>query len=172
MVETKELPPEVLEYQAKVAKLKKVVRHIRNVQQAAELLSDKLVALGEFDFAKTLIANAFLHDSSKLLSPLEWEYLHDENKITDPDLFSMAWKNHVETNPHHPEFWGNDANNIPRICLAELVCDLHARSSEMGTDLRSFVKDKFLPKYNMSIHGKKYKEMKYFIDLLLEPKFK
>jgi hypothetical protein len=163
----KDIPPEVLEYQAKVTRLRKIVRHIRNVQSAAEILSEKLIEKGEFEFAKTLIARSFIHDNSKLTSPIEWEFLNEE--ATDIER-APAWLNHVKTNDHHPEFWG-DINEMPRICIAELVCDLHARSSEMGTDLRSFVKDKFLPRHKISAKGKKYKEMKYFLDLLLDAPF-
>ena len=61
---------------------------------------------------------------------------------------------------------------MPRICVAELVCDIHARSAEKGTDLRAFVKDDFLPRHNVSAKGKVYKTMKYFLDLLLDKPFK
>ncbi|MCL2017368.1 MAG: DUF5662 family protein [Alphaproteobacteria bacterium] len=74
---------------------------------------------------------------------------HDKDKLHDPICSMMApyvWKryspdsdappsteqladcelgimNHKTTNPHHPEYWGDDIADMPEIALAEMCCD-------------------------------------------------
>jgi hypothetical protein len=78
---------------------------------------------------------------------------------------------HVQTNPHHPEYWSGGIDTMPRLYKAEMVCDWHARSSEFGTDLREWAKGKAVRKYKMNHSGRTYKEIKELLDLLLERKF-
>ena len=53
----------------------------------------------------------------------------------------MGIRHHAETNPHHPEYW-HGIENMPKVYIAEMVCDWYARSNEFGSDLREWVKDK------------------------------
>jgi hypothetical protein len=149
--------------------LELVLRHIEHVRNDCEVLGKKLIEAGELAIGLQLIANGHIHDNSKL-SGIELEYLNEETKIEYPDKFELAWQQHVKTNPHHPEYWGN-IDEMPRIYLAEWVCDCHTRSSEFGTDLREWVKNDATRRFKITTSGRTYKQIKEFIDLLLERKF-
>ena len=152
-----------------VKKVETVLRHVRLVQDACILLGTRLIDAGEEDFGRILIANGLCHDSSKFFG-VEWEYLTRDEKENETALFAAAYKQHVLTNSHHVEYWGN-IDLMPRIRIAEMVCDMYARSSEFGTDLRRYIKESFTKKHGMTVQSRKYKEMKYFLDLLLDPPF-
>ncbi len=146
-----------------------LTRHIENVREDCYVLGQKLINKGEADFGIQLIANGYIHDNSKFAG-IEWLYLHEDIKGAQPDYFKLAAQQHITTNPHHPEFW-QSIDVMPRIYVAEMVCDWHARSSEFGTDLREWIKDKACKKYTMSCSSKIYKQIKDFLDLLLERSF-
>jgi len=153
--------------------LDSVLRHIKLVQEATQLLGKRLIECDEQQFGLALIANGLRHDQSKLQG-IEWDFLvrvsNDDDKAKE--YLQIAWRQHVETNPHHPEFWPDGIHHMPRIYIAEMVCDCFARSQELGTDFRRWIKDDASNKYGFSLNGKVYKQMKYFVDLLLEPEFK
>jgi hypothetical protein len=151
-------------------RLDTLLRHIHNVQSNCQLLADRLIEKGEADFAKTLIANGLIHDNSKFYG-IEWEYLHQDVKESNPEAFLLASKQHVSINPHHPEYWLH-ISNVPRIYVAEMICDWSARSSEFGSDLRVWIKDKATKKFDFTVQSKTYKEVKEFVDLMLDPSFK
>jgi len=116
-----------------VKRLKNILRHIKLVQDAAQILGDRLIEKGKSDIAKMLIANSFIHDNSKFYG-IEWEYLTNDDDVSK-DKLEIAISHHVSINPHHPEYWGG-VENMPIVFIAEMVCDLYARSIEFGTDLR------------------------------------
>ena len=147
-----------------------LLRHIGNVRENCFILGERLIERGEEDLGHQLIANGLVHDNSKFYG-VEWLYLHGDVKEATPELFKAAAVQHVTTNPHHIEYWGK-ASETPRLFLAEMVADWKARSSEFGNDLWDWMKDQGLPKYKISTCGGVYKEIKFFTDLLLEPKFK
>lgn len=151
-------------------RFKTLQRHVHNVQSNCQILGDKLIEQGEKRFAINLIANGYKHDNSKFYG-IEWEYLHADIKEDSPDLFFAAAKQHVSTNEHHPECWEH-ISNMPRIFIAEMACDLAARSQEFGNDVRDWIKDNATKKYNTTPNCKCYKQLMGFINLLLEPKFK
>jgi len=153
-----------------VEHLDTVLRHIKNVQDNAQLLGDRLIKGGEFELGKMLIANSMKHDNSKLFG-IEWRYLRQNFKENYPELFKQAAENHVLTNKHHPEFFGG-IENMPMIFLSECVCDWKARSTEFGNDLREWIKDKATEKFNFTTKTRVYKDIKKFLDLLLDPEFK
>lgn len=155
---------------AEIRKIEELLRHLKNVHNACEILGKKLMEQGELHFGRNLISNAFLHDYSKFHG-VEWEHLTPESCDNNPEAFKIALVQHQQVNEHHPEYWGG-VNEMPRIYVAEMVCDWYARSVEMGTDLREFFQDVACEKYGMSKQGKKYKEVKDFIDLLLNKPFK
>jgi hypothetical protein len=159
----------MLDDNLKLCHLEDILRHIEHVRDDCNLLGHRLIDLGEIDLGVDLIANGQVHDNSKLHG-IELLYLNDDTKNTEPELFRMAWQQHVTTNPHHPEYWGS-IDNVPRIFLAEWVCDCHARSSEFGTDLREWIKEQATKRFKLNTCGKTYKQIKEFLDLLLERKF-
>ncbi len=112
-----------------------------------------------------MIANSYLHDNSKFRG-LEWISLFGDNE----ELLSLAIDHHRQTNSHHVAYWGC-VENMPKIFLAELVCDLHSRAAEFGTDLKDYLKDTFFPKHNIVPNSRCYKYIKEFVDLLLDKPF-
>ena len=149
-------------------KLHTILRHIQGVQANCNELAFRLAANGENDFARQLIANGLLHDNSKL-SGIEWEFLHDD--VSD-ELFQEALEHHRTTNEHHPEFWGADGiHDMPRIYVAEMVCDWKQRSSEFGSDLMEWIDEKAKKKWNFDCRDKAGKEIRDFTKLLLDKRF-
>lgn len=146
-------------------KLDAVLRHIENVRQAAELLGRRLIEKGDIEFGIQLIINGRIHDLSKF-DQYEREYLIGNE---DKETLRLAIFKHRSQNKHHVEFWGT-VDDMPRIYIAELVCDLYARSAEMGTNLREYIKGQ-IEKWGISTSGKTYKTIKEFIDLLLDDTF-
>lgn len=155
-------------------RLTTLLLHVNAVQENCLLLGNKLIDAGEVDFGIKLIANGRIHDYSKFFG-IEFEYLND-NAWPYPDndprkpLFLEALHHHTKTNPHHPEYWGN-IQEMSRLYLAEFCCDIKARSNEQGTDLREWIRDKATDKFHFKVNSKTYKQIKYFIDLLLQKKF-
>ena len=143
--------------------IKSLLRHVDNVRDACILLAERLIKQDEVQFARILISNSLLHDASKFKG-IEWEDLRVGG---DSDKLKAAYVQHISTNPHHPEYWGG-IKNMPRIYIAEMVCDWFARSSEAATDLRAWIKNEAIPKYKMSPQGKTYKVIKEFVDILLD----
>lgn len=120
--------------------------------------------------ALRLIALSYIHDNSKFFG-IEWLYLNDESKEKESILFQAALEQHQKSNPHHPEYWDSIAN-MPRIYLAEFVCDTIARSQEFGTDYREWLDNYLKNRQKLKPQNKTYKEIKSFTDLLLEKPFK
>lgn len=146
----------------------KLIRHISKVQEACHHLGRKLIDKGEIEFGVRLIELGQIHDASKWRGA-EFEYLIDPPPNSNGSL-GLIIKHHQKTNRHHLEFWA-DANEVPRIYVAEACCDWAARASEFGTSVRDWVRDEVLPRYNIPKNGKVYKWIKEFLDLLLEKPF-
>lgn len=147
-------------------------RHIEHVQESAYLMAERILKnddKADVFLAHELVTNVQGHDQSKFQG-IEWKYLHDDVKETNPDLFQLAWEQHVLTNPHHPEYWSG-IEHMPDVYLAEMVCDWRSRSTEFGTDLRSWIKDSATKRFNFSTSGKVYKKIKRFVDFLLDKPF-
>lgn len=145
-------------------------RHIEHVQESAYLMAERIVKGGGDEFlAHELITNIQAHDQSKFRG-IEWKYLHDDVKETEPELFKLAWEQHVWTNPHHPEYWAG-IEHMPDVYVAEMVCDWKSRSNEFGTDLRSWIKDSATKRFGFPTSGKVYKKIKRFVDFLLDKPF-
>ena len=147
--------------------LRSLLRHIKLVQDACQLLGERLIEIGHEEFGIILIKNSLSHDQTKLMG-IEWDYLvRDE----DPEKLALAVRQHWTSNPHHPEYWGN-INDMPPIYMAEMVCDCYARSAEFGTDLRGWLKNDATKKFGMSPQGKAYKQIRQYVDLLLDDPLK
>jgi hypothetical protein len=154
-------------------RLENLLRHISHVRQNCELLGQRLIEKGDSSMGLKLISNGQIHDNSKFFG-IEWEYLNDGAWPYEDDgrkeMFAVALKQHVSTNPHHPEYW-NGIKQMPPVYLAEMVCDWHARSSEQGSDLCEWVKDKATKRFRFTTRSNTYRHLKEFLDLLLEPRF-
>ena len=81
-------------------------------------------------------------------------------------LFEISRKQHVRTNPHHPEYWGS-IHNMPNVYVAEMVCDWSARSHENGTSIIDWIKNIATKKFDMTVQSKVYKQIKYYIDMIV-----
>lgn len=151
--------------------LRSLLRHIENVRQLGLLLGERMIDKGKERLGFALIANTQIHDGSKFYG-CEWISLRQEMPDSvDEALMESARIQHVMTNPHHPEYWGG-IEKMPEVYLAEMVCDWSARSSEMGNDLREWIKDKATKKFNMTVQSKVYKDIKHLVDILLDQSFK
>lgn len=149
--------------------LKSVLRHIENVRDDCLLLGERLIAKGEKELGIELIGLGNIHDYNKIKDQLQFKYLRSDLHGT-PE-FKMAAQAHITSNPHHPEYW-HGIEEMPRMYIAEMVCDWKSRSSEFGNDLRWWIKEKATEKYEFATAGRVYKEIKYFVDILLDPAFK
>ncbi len=160
--EEKQENESVLEY------LDTTIRHIQNVQQNCIILGKKLFSEGDIRLGRMLIYNGFQHDVSKFIG-IEWDYLPLglEKKLNKEKTnnFLHALKQHQESNPHHPEYWDH-IENMPDLYLAEMVCDIKARSSEFGTDLRAWIDQEALKKYNFKKTSETYNKIMRYVDLL------
>lgn len=152
-------------------RLRALLRHIDNVRTNCVKLGGDLIDSGEELLGRSLIANGYRHDATKF-SGIEWLYLNDETKSSDPMLFEAAKTQHYITNLHHPEAWIGGVHSMDRLHHAEMVCDWAARSSEFGTDLRAFMKDTATKRFEMPIQGKTYRQIKELVDMLLDAPFK
>ena len=149
-------------------KVDALLRHISNVQEACQLLGRRLIDKGEIDLGIKLIAVGQVHDHSKW-DGIEFEYLVGTGDFNGEA--KLAARHHAHTNRHHPEYWGLDINQMPRLYVAEMVADWVARSSEFGENVREYIKEKALPRYGIPPQGKVYKWIKEFLDLMLDKPF-
>ncbi len=152
-------------------KLETLLRHVENVRENCELLAWKLIKEGESELGLQLIVNGKSHDNSKF-SGIEWLYLHPDIKEKEPELFRTALLQHNKTNLHHPEAWAGGIEEMPRLYIAEMVCDWKSRSNEFGNDLIEWIKEEATDRFKFSTSGRVYKDIKFFVDKLLEKKFK
>jgi len=148
--------------------LNNVLRHIKNVRDNCELLGERLVASGEGQLGIDLIGLGQIHDYSKIHNQTEFKYLRDE--FYGKPEFNTALLSHISINLHHPEAW-HGIEEMPRIYVAEMVCDWKSRGTEFGSDVIDWVKEKATKKFGFSTKGKVYKEIKEFFSILLDKAF-
>jgi hypothetical protein len=151
--------------QEKRDRFSNLLRHVKNVSRDCETIGSKLMENGEFELAKDLISNGRVHDHSKFKG-IEWKHLG----VPGDPMHQNAWLFHVTNNKHHPEAW-DSIHVMDRLYIAEMVCDWHSRSSEMGTGLRDWIKGKAMERFNFDACDKVYRKIKEFVDLLLDPTF-
>ena len=148
--------------------LDSLVRHIEMVRAACLLLGRRLIAEGRGHFGRLLIAKGFVHDASKFYG-MEWQYMTTGQDVP-PAVRDVAIEHHRQTNAHHPEYWGG-FENMPEIAVAEMACDCYARSQEFGTDLRQWVRETAVPRYQIDTGGERYAWLEGFIERLLARPF-
>lgn len=153
-------------------KIRSITRHIRNVEDNCLLLGEKLIERGEIDLGHKLIANGHVHDASKFWG-MEWEHMSPGQPTQEESAklkLKLAVQHHNRTNSHHPEYWGS-IQDMPRIAMAEMVCDWKARSEEFGTSLRDWIDQQALKRFRFAKDDKTYKEIMEFVDLLCQKPF-
>lgn len=148
--------------------LESVLRHISNVRENCQLLGERLIEKGESSLGIELIALGLIHDYSKIHNRNEFKFLR-ESFYGTPE-FNCALTSHITTNQHHPESWGNIAE-MPRVYVAEMVCDWKSRSSEFGSDLVTWINEAATKKFEFSKRTKIYREIKEMVSILLDRKF-
>ena len=143
-----------------------LTRHISLVRDTCVQLGKKLIALGERELGRNLIARGFCHDNSKFHG-IEWDFLHVGPDV-DKEKLALAVKHHSSTNDHHPEFWGN-INAMSEPAMAEMVCDWHARSWEFGNSVREWSRANMVERFGAT--PETCSRINRYIDLLLENSF-
>jgi len=155
-----------MDFDTKNEKLDALLRHIEEVKKNCLLLATRLMDKDKnnFEFAKKLIANSFLHDNSKF-SAIEFQHLTKADE--DDEMLKVVIEEHEDRNFHHPEHWGC-IKEMPKIYLAECVSDWRARSSELGTDLKDWINTTATKKWEFTKRDKVYKQIMEYVNLLLE----
>lgn len=155
-----------------VERIEKIASHIDNVRKNGLIIAKKLIELGQVELGRHLVAEVHRHDVSKFFAT-EWTNLDhyvSEDKV-DKDKLSLAVQQHNTSNPHHPEYWDGIAN-MPRVYLAEMVCDWAARASEFGTSLHDWITGGAMKRYSFKKNSKVYKDIMFFVNLLVDKPFK
>jgi len=147
-----------------IEKIQKTLDHIEMVQKYGYKLGLKLIAMGEVLEGRNLISNIQIHDNSKF-SGIEFEHLFAGDPLLDEVI-----KHHNSINPHHPEYWGS-IHKMPKLYIQEMICDCTARSAEFGTDVREWFRVKASKKYGYDLDSQVYKDICYYLDILLEKPF-
>ena|GEM_PF-3332656 len=155
-------------------KIRNLTRHIRNVEDNCLLLGTALIECGEIDLGRQLIANGYVHDASKFYG-IEFDYLA---KLSNANMkeetaklkMKMAVQHHQKTNPHHVEYWSNGIKDMPLVYIAEMVCDIKARSEEFGTSFKEWIDVEGLKRWGIIKNDNEYEKiMKYANILCGEP---
>lgn len=153
-------------------KVKGIVGHIRNVQDNCLALGEKLMANGEIELGREIIARAFRHDNSKFYG-IEWDNMAPGVEITDGGAklkLKLAVNHHNQTNPHHPEYWGS-IHQMPRVAVGEMVADWKARSEEFGSSLRDWIRDAATKRFGFTEKDPVYTLVMSYVDLICEKPF-
>lgn len=156
-----------MDKETKIVKLDRLIRHKTEVLDNCVLLAKKLLEVDSKDdlLVRRLIANGYTHDTSKLVTTIEWLHLTEADE--EDDMLDVAIKEHNESNFHHPEAW-DGIKNMNLVSVAEMVCDWKARSSEQGTNLREWIETKATKRWGFTKRDKVYKDIMRFVNLLLE----
>ena len=149
--------------------LDNLIRHISLVRDSCVLLGKRLIQQGRKDFGRLLIMRGFQHDVSKF-SGIEWDYLHCGPDVEPVDL-DHAVKQHVRTNSHHPEYHGG-IHNMNALDVAEMVADWYARSQEFGTDLRAWIENEAVARFNIDTTSDQWRWINEYLDVLLRNSFR
>ena len=155
-----------------LSKIRSITRHIRNVEDNCLILGERLILQGRIDLGKQLIANGFIHDASKFTG-IEFEYLSLQNPTEENNKLKMklAIQQHNTTNLHHAEAWSGGIKDMPDVYLAELICDVKARSEEFGTSIVEYINTVGIKRWNITEEDDVYKKMMEFINILCEKPF-
>lgn len=160
------------EIELSLKKVEGITAHIKNVQDNAKVMAKKLIEQGYINMGRELIFLAFKHDVSKLKG-IEWEDMAPGTEVTDGTSklkLRTAVHQHNHTNSHHPEYW-DGIHNMPKIAVAEMVCDWKARSEEFGTDLRGWIENSATKRFDFDKNSPVHKLIMSFVDMICEKPF-
>ena len=158
----------VISIDADLRHLSAILRHIENVRDNCSLLGERLISNDEKELGIALIGLGQIHDASKITNKLEFQHLRTD-EAGSPE-FKMAVLSHVTTNLHHPEAW-NGIEEMPRLYVAEMVCDWKARSSEFGSDVLNWIRERATKRFQFSTSGRVYKEIREFVGIVCDKAF-
>lgn len=151
-------------------KITSIWRHIEEVQKNCFIIAENLIENEEEELARQLLTNSLIHDQSKFRG-IEWEYMQtDDDSDEAVDKLRLAVHQHNTTNPHHPEYW-NGIHKMPDVCIAEMVADWKARSSDFGTSLQEWIDNQAAIRFHYNKKQMIYKKIMRFTKLLLEKPF-
>lgn len=157
----------------KWAKIERLLRHMRRVEEGCEIIGKKLILEGKIDLGCSVIADGRRHDLGKLEEDNERDYLVF-NKKCSKKKFKEVIREHQIKNSHHPECYGIDGLNYlfssknGEFCLIEMICDWRARSIDLGTDLREWIRKVATEKYNFKVGGPLYNKIMGYVDMLVQ----
>lgn len=149
-----------------IKKVDNILQHIKKVESNCIKLGKNLIEEGLENLGILLIAAGRKHDLSKLDDKFEFDHL----EIND-DQFKLALHCHQKNNKHHPEYWPS-IHQMPSLYVAEMVCDCVARAQEFGTGVREWFENEATIKYGFKMDDHIGKDITYYLNLLLTPKFK
>jgi hypothetical protein len=156
-----------------LVKIRSIARHIRNVEDNCLLLGEALILRGEIELGKQLIANGYVHDSSKFFG-IEFEYMSPCGTVATEEgakmKLKLALQHHNQTNQHHPEYWGN-IHSMPDVAVAEMVCDWKSRSEEFGTNLRQWIQEEASKRFGFTHSDDVYKKIMEYTDIICQKPF-
>lgn len=144
--------------------LNSIIRHIKRVEDNCNIIAQKLWETN-YPFALEMVRRGRIHDASKL-EDFEFKYLW-KNSLK----FEEALKHHHSLNSHHPEYYQNGIYGMNEADLAEMVCDVLARSQEFGSDIKEWLFIEAPKRYGFEGDLELIGKLKYYLDLLLTPKF-
>lgn len=150
-------------------RLDSLLRHINLVRENCERMAEKLTDRGEYDLARRLLQNSFLHDNSKF-NGIEWQFLTDPQETNRSGL-KYAVQHHQRVNPHHPEYWTRGIHDMPLVYRYEMIADIAARSTEMATSARDFVVETMPNKYGFVKNGPLHQELMAMLELICSKPF-
>jgi len=147
-----------------IERCSKIFDHIQNVQEFCFKLAVELIKDSQQRLARQLLKRALSHDLSKF-SDLEYYGMYSEDKA----IKDLAINNHRSLNPHHIDYHVN-LLDMQEVDLAEMACDLRARSVEFGSSVKDYVKD-FIEFRKISPNSKFYKSVTKYLNMIIEDKF-
>jgi len=147
-----------------IDKIELIFNHIKMVQKYCYSLGIKLIEEGDIELGRNLISNGQIHDNSKLKG-IEFEHL-----FYDDPLLPEVIKHHQSVNPHHPEYWGS-IHDMPKVYVAEMVCDWLARSNEFGMSITEWIEVTAAKKFGYKKGDKVYEYIKKYLGMLLNKSF-
>jgi len=145
-------------------RIEKIYNHIQNVQENCYKLAKELIKDNQDKLARKLLQRGLRHDQSKF-TDLEYFGMYSDDEC----LKWASIENHRRNNEHHLEYHMTPLD-MSEVDIAEMACDLKARSSEFGTDIREFIKN-YVNDRKISLNSKFYKSLVKYLNYILEDSF-
>ena len=156
--------------------------HVNNVKKAynERKIPISVVLNLSNDEIKDLENRIENHDNSKWSDEefdayrRHFHYISDKEKEESKEDFEKAWKHHYTVNDHHPEHYCLDGEpkEIPKVAMAELICDWDAMSRKFGGNPLKWYNDNAARKFVFNDNTKELleKALKYLYDVDIDLK--